>query len=516
MTLHKGFLRQVNSEFSKTVIWTGILIGVFVALAFFLFSIYIREALRLATINFIGHLLVLNSKEAHFYDYFYAFLASITGCGFTLRYILENLKKRAKGKLRISHRLALNNIKFQTWHTNYIISDTFLKAGLMITSMPLQFDIDFYEEYWFFFVLILVFYYLSLWLHTYRILRKNTYRWMFIALGIIIVNSFLLNQLNPLDYERINKVVTANDIDQKYEVKVPSITSIEQGWNRHYQMFDIYVGYDKTGNQNDVKIVVNEYSDLPIEELSLDEIGEYFSRISASDLIGFGSIIVLHIDQKVNMGFVNQLKQALTELDNYTKLEYNTILYAATPKYSKYPKDYPGFKRMGIKQWFPWFCPDVIQKIDSLKAMGYTARQVRFPDGPCYRTAHLKDYNRLKVSVLKNQLLLNNQPVTTKKLKELLIKFSKKYSDKGVIIYEVDNEASFLQYMKIMDLMRGAVLSVRQEEALKSLKINYTPPHETWGDERDQMWAIKRKYPFNFLEMTESDRYLYEYVKESQ
>lgn len=508
MSLNKGFLGNSNKAFAKRWILTGILLGLNLALVLYAFSIQLRESFRILTHFFVGHLLILNTSERLFYDLFYAVISSIVGFSFALKFITENSRNRHDPKVKLSQTTIINNHNFTTWHTLNWAAKVFLITGIWFISIIMHFDIDFYNELYWFFILLPPVWFLNLWLGMHRLLGRKTFRWMVISALVIATSSFLLIQLEVVDSNKIDKQLLKNTIAYNYDVDIPETRSYSQLDYSNYPI-DLYVGFSKNEESAEVKIIGDNsegrFNELAIDELRLHLIREmdklsFHGRINAT--------VRLFIDERVEMYTVYLISQEIARSGIYN------IFYQTDPENSTYPPHHPPYFKYGIKRKAPFNCDCAIDKIESLKMLGYSSRQIRFPETYCYRMAHIYDYNRLKVNIdVQDNLLLNNRPISYKRLKDILYKFEDSYYKNSLIILDADGESSYGRYIEILDLIRSAIIYKRNELAMGNFNLPYFYSERLWEGEKKKMEIIEELVPINILEMTYTDKHLYDFVK---
>ena len=503
----KGYLRNTKDAIAKQWISTGILSGLCVALVAYGLTIQVKEAFRLFTLSFHSNLLVHTVDEDLFYKVLYALISSIIGCSFAIKFIVHKSRNRRNFKIRIRQSHAINDQNYNTGFWIYWVSKVFTLTGFWYISMPMQYDISFYDDFKLFFILLVVVWFLNLWLNMHQLLGHRTFKWMGIALGIIIVNSFLLTHLNIVDSDKINNNILRNTIAYNYRVNKPTAMSYNGRDRRRSLKIPMYLGFSKQTNK---ATVVAEYGYGDHKVLSMDEVSKflineknYVNRIERDQMY-----VVLHVDSLMPYHLVQQLKQ------NISQGRVNELVYATPPAYSKYPNDYPPHHNIGIHERLPWDCSRLVTQIDSLKALGYTAGQVRFSKWHCYRSIRLSEYNRVKVNIgPKGELTLNKSVIKPEELKNFLIKFVRKYKANFVIIFDPDDSCTYGQYIHIKDIIRSSIIYVKNEIAIE----RYGNPYDISRDIRDPdhywMKDIDKEVPMNILDMNPADKALYEFVK---
>lgn len=509
MSISKGFLRNISGNVDRPWVSTGILLGLFSALALYAFSILFRELFRIYTYEFIGDLIVLTDSEITFYDFYYALVSSTIGASIGLQFIFQNSRKYGSPKLKISQRLILKNQYFNTWNWLYFYGKACLLIGILLWTLPLHFDIDFYNEFRYFFILFVIAMYLNLWLDMYRVLRGRLLRWIAIATALILVHSFLITKLSIVNYDAINTKILANTLSHNYRVNVPKTETLDLDLGHEPNKTHVYIGFNRHIDTQTPEIILKDYNDSPFTTVEPKGLVDYLKSEDKRLDNRFVSdhTITLHIDSGIKMLFVNELKNIL-EANRFRK-----VRYASVPIFSKYPPDYPGFDKYGLSIHLQFNCDFVIEQVDSLRSLGYFGSQVRFPDFPCYFGAEIINYNRVKLSINPNNLLLNGRPISKSKIDSFLWQFFKKYENNGLILIEVAPECTFGRYLTTMDLLRKPILKLRNTIAMQQTGSGYKSSLAPWDTDYSIMKQIEDQYPYNIIEMSIVDQYLYEYVK---
>ena len=182
--------------------WSGIIIGVFVAIILSIFFNHSRETLRFFT-SFNVDLYIPDSNEFFIYNLFFSSIASTIGFGITLWVWLNKRSKNNLKKQRYS-RFAQLNILLITWVTLMAIARmgtilTFVVYGFAGYDNYLNFALDFKLLL----VLVPVIIFLQSW-YMVRLVYKST-KWIIYSLGIIVLFTIVLLFATRIDPEKINK-----------------------------------------------------------------------------------------------------------------------------------------------------------------------------------------------------------------------------------------------------------------------------------------------------------------------
>lgn len=501
MSLTKGFLRFSHPVLKRQWVITGILLGIGLSLPIYAFCIKLQEALRIMTLISVDDLLTLSPAETLFYHSFYAVISSVIGCSFALKFILENSRYQPRSKLRLKMAWAIHDQSYFTWHTINWMGKTFMITGIWFITVPLHFDISFFDEFWYFFLCLPVVWFLSLWLTIRRMFIKQSIRWMGLAVLLISIDSFLLTRLDLGKPDNIDQLLQNNTIQHNYRINPPSTLTFSS-FNR--MGIELYVGYNRNDKSGVVKLIKDNRTEIDLREVHLyllEEMDRY------ADYERSRPTVTLLVDSTVKMHTVHLLLQAMERTD----IEH--VRYQTNPVYGKYPADYPLYKYLGIQRTVPRSCDCEIDMIDSIRSKDITASQLSFPDTYCYRMANLTKFNRVRITIDdRDSVFLNHSSITDKKLRHTLMHFIDIHAMQYVILLDVAENSSYGRYIKIIDLIRSIVFQKRQ---MISMNQFHTPYHIADPLIRDTVREeVERMVPLYIVEMTYADRYLDNYIHE--
>lgn len=384
----------------------------------------------------------------------------------------------------------------------------FVLFAIMSITMPLHYDTNFVEDFWLLCIVLPISLFLNSWLHTYRVLGRSTFRWMLICLALTTTNTLIIKQITLIDYQKVDTVLLEDDVHTNYQIEVPVTSNFEENRGNGQKYNHVYIGIDKKGNFRRVATIIKDPVSEKLIEVLPQEIPDIMAKEPRQEHLWYhDQFIVIHADQSVKMKYINAV------LNEFRTDFYGKVLYATTPKNTQYPLGHPYFKNVGILENLPFNCSSIIDQVDSLKALGYTGEQVRFPSFLCYRTIHLQEYNRLKITLTPDKLYLNNQSVTQEKLTTIVSYLFRCYQQNSALLLDVHEDCSYGQYIELQDLLRNAIMKLRHEEAYKLHGKIYQDPRNLWDESRQPMNEIRHRYPFNFIHMTKEDRYLYNFKK---
>jgi hypothetical protein len=121
--LSKGFITStrkysIQIDWKNMKTWVAIFVTLGYALSFYLFFVLVREAFRYFTFTSdLEILLVLNPTETNFYNFFTAFIATMTGTSYSVEMFIKT-QFQIPGYIR--HSIS-NDFSGLQWQTNYFI-----------------------------------------------------------------------------------------------------------------------------------------------------------------------------------------------------------------------------------------------------------------------------------------------------------------------------------------------------------------------------------------------------------
>jgi hypothetical protein len=243
MSLTKGFLKPAN-PINKYYISTGIVLWIATSYFLYAFFYYFREAFRIFTSHLGGRLLlILNPGETFAYNLFYAALATAIGYMLCLKFILENSYFRSSPKNRNRIRHTLHEQGVFTWTFLWVFSKTAFVLGLWYLSSPLQYEIDFINEFSGLFVLLPVVLFLSTWPQLSRTIGHDAIKWLGVISVIFVGISLILSNINFLDSKQVNESLLQKSVFHTHKMELPRSKTYEYVFRR-YLYENIYLVLD--------------------------------------------------------------------------------------------------------------------------------------------------------------------------------------------------------------------------------------------------------------------------------
>ncbi|WP_445718623.1 hypothetical protein [Flavobacterium sp.] len=307
---------------SKFRFWGGFIVSILLSFSLYQFFIIGRDFLRLLTFSDNFNYLDFSEKELFFYNMFFAFLSLIIGQSYFLKIIIDTNKKFREKKIqfkrkKITHNQNIWSWFFLSWFLRFATMYGFLNMvgfGQKLNYAPAFYEnINFYEEYPYLFILII----LVLFLQSWQILSltiRNYFKYLISSFILISVLSFGFTKIKLIDFERYFNKQNAENPYFKENIELPKIhfTETLSFRNKELEIFvskkgEIYFSGEKRNLSEIKKILIEVNSDA------------YYYH-------NFNSFVQLNIDEKTPLKHIYKLKEIIT---NYTDFK---IAYSAYPE----------------------------------------------------------------------------------------------------------------------------------------------------------------------------------------
>ena len=458
--------RFVNTEerfpaIKKKNIVISIIAGLFFAFVFYSFLYLSREIIRVLSITDKYDIFVLSDKEVVFYNLFFAFLSLIFAQSICLsQWFGKPRKVFEKGNIYksaiVNDQLFLNTL-FLYWFTRVA---TLYALFMVVTPLGGFYVFSFYPKYNYLFILFLIVLFLQTWVSIRRIYKRKALKWMLLSATTISVLAFALSRINLVDYQKINQICFEKNIEQKYNLELAEVEVEALDYFYPLRGSDIYL----VRHQSDIAEFENPLIIFRGNELSFDDLEHnillYLELVyDHPRLLRFP----LYIDRSIKMSFVNRLKEIMSSV------EIGTVGYAAIPKNREFDKRYYSNYSNYYSVW----------RLISQKA---------------YKQASLEGFEHLSVCYVNDSLKINNITCTSKDFYLKLIQ-QIETNDNYLLLFSVDEEMIFDDYIFVLSEFRRAVKTLRNEYAIKY----YSTEFENLDFEKDSV--IRNRIPLRLIEI---------------
>jgi hypothetical protein len=433
----------------------SIVLGVCFSFTLYSLLYLTREYLRLFSVTWEYDIWMLSDEEVNFLNLFFAFLSLIFTQSMCFSYWFGSprkiFQKRSIHESTILSDQRVLKLSFLGWAClfallAYIHSDVFLAYS-------------FYPKYNYLFILLIIVLFLQPWVTIRRIYKRKSLKWMLISASIISVLAFTYSRINVFDYQKINEMILEKNIVYKYKLKLAEANTCER---YPYLLEPIRNPYlclvNQSPDSGKLKAPILVFND---NELSFDDLEKNLPHISTmEEYIRPYLYYPLYIDKSIKMSFVNRLKEILT------KAEYPRIVYLVIPKHWYYPSRYP-------PHYF------FTQRLHSEKP---------------YKDTDLKDFELLSVSYANDSVQVNNI-IYAKNNFYSIMKQEIEQHDNYLVVFSVDDEMIFADYIFVLDELRRAVHTLRNAYAVENYSREYEMlPSKEFG-------IVCSKIPYRLMEV---------------
>lgn len=405
---------------SKFRFWMGFLVSLLLSFSIYFFSVSLRDYLRLLTFTQNYNYLEFTANELLFYNLFYAFLALIIGQTYFLKIVFDTNKKPLERRIQFKRKKIVHNQNVLIWIFLYCFFKLSIMYGMFnINSFGLDNNhsfsiyefINFYKEFNYFFVLIILVLFLQSW-QSMRYYTRSYFKHVFISFGLISVLAFGFSQTNILSFEKIFSNLKKNNLYTKYQIDLPK-TNYSKPLSSWGFIKQYYISNDKE------IYALNQKSPLKIKDVVFDLMDQ--EKYSSAR----NEFIQLNIDKNTPIEFLYELKKAI-----YVLTDYN-IAYSIYPDNLDFSKSSYQDKPYGIFEGTNFLLKDE------------SSRDYIF-----------KIENKIELKQnLKNEILVDNKPYN----KEVLVEYIKEKileNENYVISIELKENAVFEDYIKLLSIAR--------------------------------------------------------------
>lgn len=505
MSLQKGFLRGPQVKPDSWLVFNGLLLSAAMTFVFYFFFLYFAEAFRKTLSDIHSSVLLMEKNDVRFHGYSLALLSSVIGQSFGLRLILQNLKHPKNAKTRISQRLSLQTVEVTLWYWLLWCTKLLSMLGILYTAISLQHELNIQKHIGYVFFLFSIGWFFNNWLNSYRIFRQTYFKWLFGALLYLVMSTLIFGNIRLIDHNVLNSYIRDRHPEYKYEMQVAETMSFQKNyWPREAEK--LYLIHTDEGT----KIVTRQTDRLPwdIYNPETSEIIQYALdsySVYAKSRVKF----IIIADERVSLREVQYLEQVLSVRG------VSEIIYHTVEQYGNYSHDYSLYKRSGIPKQLKPSCNKVKQQVDSLKALGYSAKQIKWPNFGCYRLTATMNENRVLISQNGRGLTLNNTPISKQALLVALTGLVEKYKGDISFLYQPDPDLSFKQYISTRDIMIQSVILNRYRYAKDTLRMNYEFRSDRFREYNQQHkhQRADEQYPISILELTGWNLEFYKFLK---
>lgn len=314
----------------------GLFVSLLLSFSIYLFFIYCRDYTRLLTFTNNHNYLELSKKELFFYDFFFAFLSLTIGQSYFLKILFHKNRVINDEQTRLRRKIVHDQNVLIWFFMFWFIRTAGLTAFLYMnfnTEYPIDFyyDLNFYNEYWYLFVLILCVLFLQSW-QALGLLLKRHYKKMFYTFLMLSLTAIVFTQIKIINFEGYFKTEHLNNLYLKENIRLPKSNSFtsQSKWGR---IFQIYVSENNSVFLNNKEISLSE---LKTEVYNQSYFSQYYSPYDER-------FIQINADKNATMKTINSLRSIIIEYSEFK------VYFGLYPSQKKYPDEYYQDNQLIIK-----------------------------------------------------------------------------------------------------------------------------------------------------------------------
>ncbi len=453
-------------KYGRGRILAGISMGLAFALAIYSFAYVMREGCRVMSVTEENDLWVFTTEEVDFYNLFFAFVAVILGQSLCFNYWFDRPARMFR-RTRSRRQSIVNDQRVLNW---YFLSWFSKLAFAFVIFFGWTFPggyhtINFYEDYRFLFVLIVLVLFLQSW-NTLRLRFKGkSTRPLLLSVLVTASLSFALSKVHVVDHEAVNRSMLRHSVRYNYQLELPPFF---EGGEEAAFSYDhwVYIVFEKEDTSYSHPLVVFENEPLNVLYLS-----DSIRKIDESDLIWIGDRTIppkvrLSIHKKAPMGFVNSVRKELAQA------RVQNIAYSVVPPGAEYDQAY----------YFNLLWPHNILFLNRLPDI---------PPPPAVDPAIFTDTIPLK---LKNDgVYLEGNRLAQNDLNQALKNVIRE-NGKTLFDLYIQESLHFEQYLGLWSAMERATQELKAQYAL--LTFGKLPGQLTWQQQNE----LQAKYLYSIRE----------------
>lgn len=343
----KGVFKQ-KFKFPNIAIdrfYIGIFLGILTSVTMYLFLTASREVLRVMfSQSEYFDLWVVSNKETWFYNLIFAFISSNLGQGICFKTWFEAPNRFFSNYyFNFKRKVIYNESMFFNVNFLNIFAKLSVVYAIWFGENYCYLNYNISSKFNFVWIILVVVMHLEQWKTIRKVYRKNSLKPFIVFTSSIIVISFLLSFINPIDFKSFNSKYLSKSVDYNYQLDKP-VSKYGRIGMKVYLNTDMFFVYPKSAvNYDTVPLIVFESKEYTINDLP-QIINESFSYIDFYyDSEDF--LVHIHCDKLTKMKYIKQLKESLA------KLGVKRISLAVTPENHIYPSRV--YRYHGLESYLP-------------------------------------------------------------------------------------------------------------------------------------------------------------------
>lgn len=310
--------------------YIGIFLGILTAVTFYLFFNVSREIMRITfSANKYYDLWVLTDRETWFYNLIFALISSSFGQGICFKTWFEGPNRAfSNSYFDFKRKVMYNDSMFFNVNFLNLFAKTSVLYGLWYGEMSGYLLLDKTLKYNFIWIIIVIVLHLEQWKTIRRVFRKAGLKGFFIFTTAILLISFLLSFINPIDYKSFNSKFISNSIEYNYQLERPESKYARVNFGYSLTM-NLYFIYPKNNiNHEEIPIILFKKERILLDSLTANIERELY-KYNSWELHRLK--VHIHCDKATRMKHIKALKEQIA------KAGIDKISLAVIPEKREYP-----------------------------------------------------------------------------------------------------------------------------------------------------------------------------------
>ena len=360
------------------------------------------------------------------------------------------------------------------WNFNYWFVKFAVLFGLLSISLPLFDYINFYAEFYWIIILLMVVLFFNQWAKA-RLFFKSRVTKPMAVVGISQIGFSLLLAFTPIiDYNALNASLSKRTPEYYCDHKLPA-SNLAYRLQRRSLAFELYLGFSKHAKNSAVIVADGRdgFRTIVFEQVS-HWILENRSRLEEMEQSNMK--IELSIDKHMPMREVKKLFKALRQADARQLL----------------------LSTQGWHVGLPWVLLPVCEEISQIDTTS------NFPQSaPISCTELLKKKNRPSIALQGGLILYNDSVKTNSEIISALVLDIERIRDESFFNVFVDDESTYETFIQLQEAIRKAYVQIWQKEVKEQFGLTLSPqdftPFNFDPELNEKIRVVRWKYPMNLV-----------------
>ena len=459
-------------------VWMGLAAGLFLAFSFYLFGLYLNEAVRVFIKDRVFGYGQIDPGIGYLLRFFVAFVSMIFGSVAMFEVWFNKpkfaFKKRIDRNPRIYAEARAIIWYFIFWCTSVTIFPLFY-----FINIDFHYCFGFISDFAYIFILLMVVLYVSLWTGFIRSF-KSAWKPQLIHLFVTILFSGLLAFYVPAKIRSINEAKRDRLITNRFTMDIPNAVVYDSDHLEKISLvFDVFVVRPR-GSDNEKTIFLIDNIEYPENELEQ----KFQLELDAHDYSERRFIVArLFVDSEITMETIHNLKSKLKDVGIYQAY----FVMKKTKDYCNQPGI--GEYGIGIKLF-----PKIKGPGDNLVKSGYDRPKPLPLKSDFYKFFKSKVENDSLLIINMNsdrKFSLNSGPGNLDQLESAL---EEKWKPGFRIILGSEDDVKYKDYIRALAQMDNFVFAKRNQFSQKSFNTDYRDIYD-----RSKIKKVRKNVPYFFV-----------------